>query len=396
MARKPRKRVNGEGSVYKRKDGRWVGQYVEETPEGPKYRYVYAKTQAGALQKRNEAMAKRGSGLAFDAGRTTVGEFLDRWIEDSVRDNVAPRTLDNYRLHVRRYIKPLLGNKKLAKVDAVHIQALLRSKLDEGLSPATVRYTYAVLRRALKQAKRWRLVDHNAAEDVDPPRLVKRETKVLSPKQVRALLKAARGDRFEALYVLAVTVGLRQGELLGLSWDDVDLDTGRLRIHRQLQRLRDGSGLKFVTPKSGKGRTVQLVPSAIKALRSHRRRQAEEKLRAGSLYPDHNLVFVTTIGTPLDAQNIVNRSFKPLLRDAGLPSIRFHDLRHTCATLLLAKCVPHKFVQALLGHASIGITMDLYSHWAPAMGDWAATAMEDTLQEEDQTETESEDLPTEG
>jgi integrase len=284
---------------------------------------------------------------------------------------------------VRRYIRPALGNKKLVKLDARHVQALLRSKLDEGLSPTTVRYTYAVLRRALKQAKRWRLVEHNVAEDVDPPRQIKQETKVLSSEQVRALLVAARGDRLESLYVLGVTVGLRQGELLGLRWDDVDLKTGKLKIDRQLQRRRDGSGLALVPTKTGRGRTVRLGSAATKALKAHRQRQAEEKLKAGSLYPDHHLIFVTTIGTPLDAQNVVNRSFKPLLERAGLPPIRFHDLRHTCASLLLSKGINPKIVQECLGHSSITVTMDVYSHLMPDIQAGAADAMDDLLAEED-------------
>ncbi len=158
-----------------------------------------------------------------------------------------------------------------------------------------------------------------------------------------------------------------------------------------LRRDGDTPGrLVFAEPKNASRRTVPLSPTAVEALKRHGKRQAEEKMRIGALYRDEDLVFASEIGTALDAQNVVNRSFKPLLERAGLPSIRFHDLRHTCATLLLAKGVHPKFVQALLGHASIGITMDLYSHWAPAMGDQAAAAMEDTLQEVDQAETEDE------
>ena len=174
----------------------------------------------------------------------------------------------------------------------------------------------------------------------------------------------------------------------------MDLVAKTLRVNRQLQRTRQEDDLPgelvFAEPKNASRRTVPLTATAVEALRRHGRRQAEDKMRAGSLYRDEWLVFASEIGTPLDAQNVVNRSFKPLLRRAGLPGIRFHNLRHTCATLLLAKGVHPKLVQALLGHASIGITMDIYSHWAPAMGDQAAAAMEDTLQEVDRAETEDE------
>jgi integrase len=300
---------------------------------------------------------------------------------------VSPRTYTNYRLQVRRHLTPALGRIKLKDLTPFKVQGLYRSKLDAGLSNASVRYTHAVLHRSLKQAVKWSLVPRNVAEAVDPPRVRREEITPLSPEQARVFLAAARGDRFEALYVVALTCGLRQGELLGLKWSDADLGAKTLRVNRQVQRHRDGDGLVFAEPKNASRRTVPLTATAVEALKRHGKRQAEEKMRVGSLYEDNGLVFASEIGTPLDAQNVVNRSFKPLLRRADLPSIRFHDLRHTCATLLLAKGVHPKLVQALLGHASIGITMDLYSHWAPAMGDQAAAAIEDVLQE-DQSEAE--------
>lgn len=291
---------------------------------------------------------------------------------------------------MRRHLTPALGRVKLKDLTPFKVQGLYRSKLDTGLSNSSVRYTHAVLHRALKQAVKWSLVPRNVAEAVDPPKVRREEITPLSPGQSRSFLAAARktGDRFEALYVVALTCGLRQGEILGLKWSDVDLEAKTLRVNRQLQRHRDGDGLVFSEPKNASRRTVPLAATAVEALRRHGKRQAEEKMRAGFLYEDEGLVFASEVGTPLDAQNVVNRSFKPLLKKAGLPSIRFHDLRHTCATLLLAKGVHPKLVQALLGHASIGITMDLYSHWAPAMGDQAASAMEDTLREEDNDEVE--------
>ncbi len=367
------------GSVYRRKDGRWVAQWTAETTNGPKVRYKYGKTQAEAIGKRLGEMKKEANGLAFEAGTTTVGEFLDRWIEDSVKGNVSPRTFDNYRSQVRRHIKPALGSVKLAKLGAARIQALYRSKLDAGLSPASVRYVHAVLSRALKQALRWGLVPRNVAEDVDPPVPVQKESKTLSPREAKAMLREARKDRLEALYVLAVTLGLRQGELLGLRWEDVDLDTGRLKVNRQLQRMRDGSGLKLVPTKTRKGRSIKLGRGDVAVLEAHRERQAKEKRRSCGLYEDRNLVFATEIGTPLDASNVVRRSFKPLLKAAGLPNIRFHDLRHTCATLLFGKGLHPKIVQERLGHSSISVTMDVYSAFLPDTQEKAADAMDDLL-----------------
>jgi integrase len=202
----------------------------------------------------------------------------------------------------------------------------------------------------------------------------------LSPDEVRRLLEAASGDRLEALYVLAINTGMRRGELLGLKWSDVDLEGGRLSIRRTLTRTDNGKRVTLGEPKTkGSRRTVRLTQRAIEALRSHLERQLGDIEAAGDLYYDRGLVFTTETGTPINPSNLRQRSFAPLLKRAGLPHIRFHDLRHTCATLLLSKGVHPKFVQELLGHASIAITLDTYSHMLPGMGDQTATAMEDAL-----------------
>ena len=374
-----RKRGNGEGSISRRKGGGWMAQYAVHTAEGRKRRTLYGKTRAEVAAKLAKALSDRGDGLVFDAGKLKVGEYLERWLRDSVEGNVRPRTFSNYRLQARRHITPALGGIKLKALTPAHVQGLYRQKLDAGLSAASVRSIHAVLHRALKQALRWGLVPRNVTEAVDIPQLVHEEVRALSPEEARVFLEAARGDRYECMYVVAVTVGLRRGEVLGLKWTDVDLEAATLRVARQLQRMRDGSGLRFTAPKGGKGRTVSLPPRTVEALRAHRARQAQERLKAGSLYRDGNLVFATRVGTPLGPSNIDRRSFKPLLAKAGLPDVRFHDLRHTCATLLLSKGVNPKFVQELLGHADVGLTLNTYSHYLPSMGDQTAAAMEGAL-----------------
>jgi len=269
---------------------------------------------------------------------------------------------------------------KLHSLSPAHVQGLYRSKLDAGLKPSSVRSIHAVLHRALKQAVRWGLVPRNVTEAVDIPKLMPEEINALSPEETRRFLAASRGDRLEALYVVAIHCGARRGELLGLRWSDVDLDAGTLRINRQLQRMHDGSGLMFSEPKNKKARrTIRLTNAASEALRGHRKRQAEEKLRMGTLYQDQGLVFATEIGTPLEPSNIDNRSFKPLLSKAGLRSIRFHDLRHTCATLMLSQGVNPKIAQERLGHGTIAQTMDTYSHVLPDMQDQAVAALETAL-----------------
>ena len=368
------KRGNGEGSVYRRKDGRWVGQYLVYTGKGQKYKYIYGKTRQAVAQKLTQAMADRDGGLVFDAGSLTLGEYLDRWLNDSVRDSVKQRTLENYEYVVRRHLIPALGRMKLRVLTPAHVQGLYRSKLDSGLSARTVQLIHTTLHKALKQAVRWGLVPRNVGESVQAPRPIKKEIQALSPEQARRFLEAARGDRLEALYLLAVTTGLREGELLGLRWTDVDLERGTLQVRQQLTRTK--AGLSFTTPKRGKTRGVRLTGPAVTVLKRHRATQIGERLKKGSLWQDTGLVFTTTIGTPLNVRSLTYRSFRPLLERAGVPRIRFHGLRHTCATILLSKGTHPKVVQEVLGHSNISETMDTYSHMLPNMQDWAVAAME--------------------
>jgi integrase len=253
---------------------------------------------------------------------------------------------------------------------------MYRAMLDRGLSPRTVQYTHAVLHRALRQAVRWGLIPRNVSEDVDRPRLRREEIRPLNRDQARHLLKTAgeAGDRFEALYVLALHTGMRPGELLGLKWGDVDLDEGGLRLNRAL------AGRNLTTPKTKRSRRrIDLSAASIAALKAHRRRQLEEQMKKAGLWKNHGLVFPSAVGTPLSHRNVV-RSFKALLKRAGLPiSTRLYDLRHTCATLLLGSNVHPKYVQELLGHASIALTLDTYSHVLKGMDGGIGGAMDEAL-----------------
>jgi integrase len=222
-----KRRGNGEGSVYRRKDGLWVGQYKVHTPTGTKTKYIYSKTRKDAAAKLAKAIADRDSGVVFDCGSLTVGEYLDRWL-DAVSGTVRARTWKRSEEMVRLHLVPALGTTRLDRVNALQLQSLYRSKLDSGLSTRTVRMIHTTLHKAIKQAVRWSLIPRNVTEAVDPPREQKSEIKPLDEGQVKRLLEAVRGDRLEALYVLAVTTGMRSGELLGLRWEDVDLETGTL------------------------------------------------------------------------------------------------------------------------------------------------------------------------
>jgi integrase len=380
MAKK-RQRGNGAGSVYPRKnrDGKIIsyrGSYF--TTDG-KRRYVSAKRKSDAERSLREAMTDADRGLVFDASNQTVSWYMTRWLEDFAKANLAPRTYHNYKLQIREHIIPAFGKMKLSKLDTPNIQALYTVKLRDGLKPSSVRYIHAVLHCALKKAVELRLIPRNPAASARPPKIRQEEITPLDAQQARLLLEAAKDDRFECLYILSLMCGLRMGEALGLKWMDIDLEAGTLRVQRQVQRIREGGGLIFSEPKNASRRTIDLPQRALEALRSHHKGQLEEQLRVGVNWQDNGLVFASRKGTPLDAQNIVNRYFKPLLRRSGLPNIRWHDLRHTCATLLLGRGVHPKMVQHLLGHASIQLTLDRYSHWIPSMGRATAEGMEEAL-----------------
>src|SRR5215208_8011183 len=239
------RRGNGEGSIYRRKDGRWVGQYLVYTPEGPKYRYLYGKTRQVVAEKLTKAMAQRDSGLAFETGKLTVAEYMNKWLTESARYRLRPKTYKDYSGLTRLHIVPALGHIRLKKLTPLHVQSFYGSKLESGSSKRTVEYIHTVLHAALKQAVRWELVARNVTDSVDPPRPEKEERPTFDLERARLFLEAARGDRFEALYLLAIQTGMRRGELLGLRWDDLDLDKALLHVRQALAP----NGKSFSLPK---------------------------------------------------------------------------------------------------------------------------------------------------
>ena len=372
-----KKRGNGEGSITRRKDGSWMARYTVHTSEGPKRKHIYGKTRQEVAEKLSKAVSDRVGGLVFDGDHETLGAYLERWIDEAVRDTVKQSTLENYAYVVRRHIIPDLGLVRLRNLKSRDVRRLYREKLDAGLAPRTVQIIHTVLRRALQQAMRDDVLPRNICDAVTAPRQTRKEMRPLTPEQAKRLLAVAHGDRLEALYVLAITAGLREGELLGLRWDDIDLERRLLQVRRQLTRTR--VGLSFSTPKRGKARVVKLTATAVAALEGHKIAQDEERTRLGALWQETGLVFTSTVGTPVDVGNLTYRSFRPLLERADLPRIRFHDLRHTCATLLLSRRTHPKIVQEMLGHANISMTMDTYSHVLPDMQEKAVSAMDDAL-----------------
>ena len=300
------RRGNGEGSITRRKDGLYMARYTVETTTGPKRKTVYGKTRKEAAEKLTKAMADRDGGLVFDDKNQTVGEYLDRWLNDAVRGSVKPVTFENRERMVRNHLTPALGRIKLKALNPAHIQSLYRGKLDEGLAPSSVHQIHSVLHTALKQAVKWELVPRNASEATDPPKPRHEEIHPLDATQAKALLSTAREDRFEAVYVLAVTAGLRIGEVLGLKWEDLDLQRGVLHVRRVLSSAKTGSA--FTTPKNGKGRSIKLTGRAVEALKRHRATQNKERLKLGGMWEDWRLVFCTECGLPSTRRNLTRRS----------------------------------------------------------------------------------------
>jgi integrase len=374
------KRGNGEGSISRRKDGLYMARYWVETPAGKKRRTSYGKKgekRQDLADRLAEALGNCSKGLVFEGDDRTLSTFLDGWLAGTVKGSVKSTTYESYERVIRCHIKPELGRRKLKTLAPDHVQVLYQRKLDAGLTPGTVRLVHSVLSRALDQAVKWGTVPRNVCKATTPPRAHSEEIKPPDSEQARSFLEEARGERLEALYVITVTAGLRIGELLGLLWQDVDLESAMLRVRHTKSTAKTGP--RFTAPKNGKGRSIRLTRRAVDALSAHKAAQNAERLKAGSLWEDHGLVFATHGGRPLDSHNVARTSFKPLLKRAGLPDIRFHDLRHTCATLLLSRGHHPKLVQEVLGHSSVAMTLDRYSHVLPGMGDQTAAAMEAAL-----------------
>ena len=369
-----KRRGHGEGTIKQRADGLWEARI---SLDGGKRKSLYGKTRKEAQDKLRTAFRDLDAGVDLSAGRQTVGQFLDRWLADVVKPTVRPKTHHSYAQLVRLHLKPALGHHQLGKLTPQHVQAMMSAKSSSGLSPRTVQYIRAVLRRSLGQALKWGLVSRNVATLVDPPRSVKKPVAPLSAEQARAFIASTADNRLGPLFQVAIASGLRQGELFGLRWPDVDLDAGTLYVRHALQRI-DGT-LTLVEPKTTLSRrTVTLPGSAIAALRVQKDRQVFERAMAGDRWREGGYVFTSTIGTPLEPSNVSHR-LHALLKAADLPHQRFHDLRHCNASLLLAGGVAPRTIMGILGHSQISLTMNTYAHLSPALERDAARALDSVL-----------------
>jgi integrase len=363
------KKRNGEGSIYQLPNGKYraalsLGNGKRQTFTGDKF----ADVQTRLI----EAMRNRDLGLRSVDGRQTIKAFLTMWLSDIAKPTVRPATYRSYEQIVRNHLIPGLGKIVLTKLTAQTVSAFLKDKHDEGISAEHLR---RVLRAALNQAIKWDIVQRNVASLATCPKRQKREIRYLDPKQAATFLQAVRGHRHEALYTVAVAVGLRLGEALGLKWDDIDFVAESLTVRFQLQRVSGKPQL--VAPKTARGRrTVPLPRFAIEALRDHRLRQElQDKLLAGDRWQDNGFVFASTIGTPNEERNI-RRSLTQILQANSLPDLRFHDLRHSCATLLLSQGVDPRTIMETLGHSQITLTLNTYGHVVPALQRDAADRMQ--------------------
>jgi integrase len=373
------KRGSLEGSIYRRSDGRWAGVVHLGYEGGKRQRKAfYGKTRQEVAQKLTTALRTHQQGLPLAGERQTVGQFLSQWLEESAKPSVRTSTLRGYEAKVRIHIVPALGSLPLVKLTAQRLQAFLNERCQSGLSPQTVQHLRAILRAALSDAVRWGLIARNVATLVDGPRVSREEVRPLSPAEARRLLEAVKEDRLEALYTVALALGLRQGEALGLRWEDVDLESGTLAVRVALERA--GGRFNLVEPKTKRSRrSIALPEIAVMALRAHRGRQLKERLLAGSEWRDAlGLVFTTPGGAPVHGTNVTRR-FQEILSRTDLPRQRFHDLRHACASLLLAQGIHPRVVMETLGHSRIGLTMDTYSHVIPELQREAAAKIDAVL-----------------
>ncbi len=370
------------GQLIERGERKWlVRVYLGRGPNGK--RKYFNKTIHGTKKEArrflNEKLHENDRGQLVVPSRRTLGQYLHEWI-DKGKPGIQDRTRESYRWVLLQYVLPRLGDRRLDQLGHMEIQDLYARMTAKGLSPRTVRYAHSILRSALGQAVRWRMISVNAADLVELPARQRKEMRALTPDESSQFLDAIRGDRWEVLWELLLVTGLRPGEALGLKWADIDWDGRRLRIQRTLRR-NDANKWSFGEPKTDRSRRSVVVPvSTMESLRSHRARQAEARLRRGGDYnASLDLVFATHDGHPVDYRVQVRRHFRPLVKAAGLDPLRPYDLRHTCATLLLASGEHPKVVAERLGHSSTVMTMDVYSHVLPDMQERAAERLERLL-----------------
>jgi integrase len=321
------------------------------------------------------------TGIFVEHSKITVDQYLNKWFDVAAKPRLRARTFEDYADYMKRYVRPMIGGKCLASIKPLHLQHLYTTMLENGLSGRTVRYAHAVLSSALKQAVKWQLIHANPASMVDLPKIQRKEMRVLSVEECSVFLKATKDDELSTVFSLAIASGMRPEEYLGLQWKDVDLSAGTVTVQRALVWNRKGGGWSLEEPKTSKSRrSIPISQTIVSELTTHQKLQLERRMNLGEAYQNNEFVFATSIGTPILTSNLKRRHFKPILKKAGLPSsIRLYDLRHTCATLLLLAKTSPKVVAERLGHSTVVLTLDTYSHVLPSMQHDASEELEKML-----------------
>ncbi|WP_342042830.1 site-specific integrase [Bacillus sp. OTU2372] len=341
------------------------------------------KTKKEAEKYINEQLNAIDKGTYFEPSEITLSEYLDYWLENHAKPNTAHRTYENYQYMINLHLKPVLGPIKISKLQPSHLQEyyaqkLSNGKIDEGgLSAQSVKHHHRLIFKALKDAVKWQLIVRNVAEAVTPPKTRKVEMQTWDNEQVKVFLNVSKDSPYYPIYLTAINTGMRRGEVLGLRWQDIDFDNNIVYVRQSLQEVKN-VGLTFKEPKSGKTRSISVTPSLIKELKKIYKQQLENKLLIGQGYKDLDLVFAQRNGKPIQPTEMA-RNYRKIVDLSGLPYIRFHDLRHTHATLLLKQGVHPKVVSERLGHSTIGITMDTYTHVLPNMQKEAALLLEQLI-----------------
>jgi integrase len=375
MAKKAGARGNGEGNVRRRADGKWEARIMLDG----RSKSLYGRTRQDVSVKLAAVIQDHDKGLSpVRDTNLTVGRFLADWLAIKKGTMRSPRAWEAYETIVRLHLLPSLGKIKLMHLSPAHVQRLYSEKA-ESLSPMTMRHVHAALHAALEHGIRQGLLYRNVTELAERPRVRKHEMSVWTQDEARQFLKTAERDRYYAMYCLALVTTMRQGELFALRWRDVDLHGGTVTVRAAVRRSRT-RGMEIAEPKTDSSRrTIAIDSAVVEILTAHQERQVEERTALGDVWRDLDLLFTDALGGPLRRYNMERRHYYPLLAKAGVPRIRFHDLRHTAATLLISRGVPINVVSHMLGHSSAALTLGVYVHNLPAMGRDAATIMGRTL-----------------
>lgn len=366
------------GQIIKRGESWLVRIFLGRDANGE--RKYFNKTIHGTKKEAqkflNAKLREKDLGVFIEPTAISLGDYLDKWLLEVAKPRVRENTFNSYAEIVKKYLKQYLGAVKVGDLQAYQVQKLYHHLLKQGLSPRTVRYSHSVLSSALKQAVRWKILVQNPCDLCDLPKLVRKEKRVLNPDQSKAFWEGAKQSKWYALLILVIETGLRPSEYLGLQWSDVDFERNCLSVNRVVTERANG-GFYFGETKTQKSRRKLPLSNVVaNALKVHRRKQLEERMKLGTDYQNNDLVFASVIGTPLQRRNLTRRHFKPLLKSAGLPDITLYELRHTTATLLLSAGENPKIVSERLGHASVVLTLDTYSHVLPTMQEEATRKLQ--------------------